>query len=116
MSTRPKAEPTSVVRRRRSESVATRVLTGRPARQRAAALCFAVFPTDWIEFIQLQGVVDGNALLERDNRLFKREFARDVEAAADRALRRYVKPADIDEAWKLTTRLTFNYVTCATCR
>lgn len=72
--------------------------------------------TDRIEFIQLQGVVDGNALLERDNRQFKREFALDAEVAAERALRRYVKPAVIDEAWRLTTRLTFNFVTCATCR
>lgn len=85
-------------------------LTYLPAQSRVAV------ETDQIEFIQLPGAVDGDAIRERDNRKFRSEFALDVEAAADRAIRRYVKPAAIDEAWRLTLRVTFNYVTCASCQ
>lgn len=116
MSTGTKAEPPSMTRRRRSESVASCVLTGQPGRQRAAAMCLAALPTDRIEFTQLQGVVDGNALLERDDREFKREFELDVQAAAQRALRRDAEPAALDEVWKPGFKLSFNDVGCGTRR
>jgi len=72
--------------------------------------------TDRIEFIQLPGAIDGDALRDRESRKFRSEFALDVQAAADRALRRYARPAGIDEAWKVNVLLNFEFVTCATCR
>jgi hypothetical protein len=72
--------------------------------------------TDRVEFVQLPGLVDGDAVRDRDSRKFRSEFALDVQAAADRALRRYARPAVVDESWKVDVLFTFEFVTCATCR
>lgn len=72
--------------------------------------------TDRLEFVQLQGLVDGDAVRDRASGKFKSEFAQDVQAAADRALRRYARPAVLDESWKVDLLFTFEFVTCATCR
>lgn len=69
-----------------------------------------------IEFIQLGGWVDGDALRDRKSRDFKREFERDIRAASDRALRRYVKPDGIDASWRVQVRTVFKYVVCTACR
>ncbi|MDH4289545.1 MAG: hypothetical protein OEV65_12430 [Aquincola sp.] len=67
--------------------------------------------TQSIDFIQLDGVVSGNTLLDRQSKNAKQDFERDIRAAAERALKRYPKPAGIDPSWKMTQRFVFDYVT-----
>jgi hypothetical protein len=69
-----------------------------------------VVQTNEIEFITLPGVTSGAMMLDRQSKTVKREFELDVLAAGERAFKRYAKPARVDPTWKLTHRLTFNYV------
>lgn len=63
-----------------------------------------------LEFIQIAGVTSGDDGRDRDSNVVKREFERDIRAAADRALERYARPRGIDPAWVLTMRFEFGYV------
>jgi hypothetical protein len=65
---------------------------------------------DALEFIQVGGVTSGDDGRDRDSNAVKREFERDIRAAADRALKRYTRPQGIDPAWRLTIKFEFGYV------
>lgn len=66
--------------------------------------------TQQLEFVVLPGRVSGDAMRDRDSRSVKQEFERDIRTAADRALRRYAKPSNIDPSWRVTAEFRFGYV------
>ncbi len=79
-------------------------LTYQPALER-----FSI-DTSEIEFIRLGGVVSGDAIRDRESMSVRGEFERDIRTAADRALKRYTKPAGIDPTWQVAFGFTFQYV------
>jgi hypothetical protein len=66
--------------------------------------------TDELDFIQMGGLVSGNAVRDRESKLIKLEFERDIRSAADRALRRYARPSGIDPSWVVAIVFNFSYV------
>jgi hypothetical protein len=65
--------------------------------------------TDELDFVNLGGY-SGDAIRDRESRSVKSEFERDIRAAADRALKRYERPAGIDPSWRSSIIFSFGYV------
>lgn len=70
-----------------------------------------VVDTQSVEFVQLQGAVNANTLVDRQSRSVKQEFEHDLRQAADRALKRFPRPNGVDPAWKLDYTFTFYFRT-----
>lgn len=65
--------------------------------------------TDDLEFVNIGGI-SGDAVRDRETRSVKTEFERDLRTSAERALKRYDRPAGIDPSWQSAITFGFEYV------
>lgn len=63
--------------------------------------------TEELQMLQMQGVVAGEQLADRNTRDARDTLRRSLEQAGERALKRFERPAGIDPGWRLSAKFIF---------